>query len=223
MRLSRPDPELSDEARGVLARGGVAAFEAAYGDYYVGAFGIGADSAVCLSFAQADRTEAESYSITITVKVLFFSASHTWSHEEEEQMHRLAMTVDGYDTLAGRTVALVSSSSTTSEDAADVAKDALAKLREAAAQLSARNITIAADVDERLRGMGLSQDGGPVIKTATMSAKELDSVFDAGLVVEAFLFPYTALPAVAARLPRAVDRVVPASGLRAVPIDVAIS
>jgi hypothetical protein len=73
------EPALSNDAHDVLLKGGVAAFQSAYGDYYVAGFKLGAESGICMSFSENDRSESESWSITITVKFLFMSASHTWS------------------------------------------------------------------------------------------------------------------------------------------------
>lgn len=178
------DPVLSDEAVNLLVEKGIPGFRAAYGDYYVAGFNLGADSGVCISFSQNDRSESESYSITVTVKFLFFSASHTWSHEETETMQKIQITVNGFDTLAGKKT-----------DVSSEGPGGLVSLRAEAAALVARNRSIAADVEERLRGLGLGLEG------RVITGRDLDRIRAVGLVVEVILFPYMGLSQVASHQP----------------------
>ena len=181
------EPALSSAAKDVLVKSGVRGFEEVYGDYYVAGLGLGADSGVCVSFSQEDKQESEAYSITVTVKVLFFKVSHTWSHEETQAMQAISMTVTGFDTLTGKLVELSSEGS-----------GGLEMLRADVATLAARNVTIGADVARLRQEVGLA-DGKP----ATSGQWEL--VCRKNLVAELLLCPYSALTEVACYSPPTVQ------------------
>ncbi|KAL2015525.1 hypothetical protein VTK56DRAFT_5342 [Thermocarpiscus australiensis] len=177
------EPLLSDEAHSLLSKDGIAAFEAAYGDYYVAGLTLGADCGICISFSQHDRSEAESWSITVTVRFLFMSASHTWSDARASTLNDVQMTTLGYDSLTGKNINL----STRGEAGVQ-------QLRTSAAELMTRSETIVEEVEARLQKLGLRDKSG-------LGISDLQSAQASQLVVGLILCPYTGLMQVAAKLP----------------------
>ncbi|KAM0541465.1 hypothetical protein ACHAPJ_013229 [Fusarium lateritium] len=79
-------------------------FERKYGDYFVAGLRIGASNATELSAGSSSEfsSEEKSYSITVTVKVLCWSASVTKSDSSYESNESALATIkfNGYDTLS---------------------------------------------------------------------------------------------------------------------------
>lgn len=177
------EPLLSAEADSLLTKEGIAAFEAAYGDYYVAGFTLGADCGLCISFSQHDRTETESWSITVTVRFLFMSASHTWSDARASTLKDVQMAALGYDSLAGKNINL----STRGEAG-------IQQLRTSAAELMTRSETIGEEVEARMQKLGLGDTSG-------IGVSDLQRAQASQLVVGVLLCPYTGLMQVASKLP----------------------
>lgn len=93
-------PPLSGSAIAVLREGGLEAFQAVYGDYYVNAFSIGGDSAVLISTSSLDTSITENAKVVGKVQIL------CWEDEEtlldiaafEESKH-IRFAVTAFDTL----------------------------------------------------------------------------------------------------------------------------
>jgi hypothetical protein len=177
------EPALSNVAHDVLSKGGVPAFQSTYGDYYVAGFKLGAESGICMSFSENDRSESESWSITITVKFLFMSASHTWSDSRASTLQNISMELNGYDTLTGSNIRT-----------STPGPEGLQSLRKDAAQLTARNTSIAGDVASRLQTLGMEDKG-------LLGMRDLPQVQASQLVVEVILLPWTGISEVALFLP----------------------
>ncbi|KAH0352644.1 hypothetical protein KCU83_g3352, partial [Aureobasidium melanogenum] len=177
------EPALSKDAHDVLSKGGILAFQSAYGDYYVAGFSLGADSGICISFSEDDRSESESWSITVTVKFLFMSASHTWSDSSASTLQNISMNLNGYDTLTGSNI-----------KTSTLGPDGLQRLRKDAAQITARNTSIAGDVASRLQTLGLRDKG-------LLGMRDMPQVQASQLVVEVLLLPWTGISEVASFLP----------------------
>ncbi|KAK5725410.1 hypothetical protein LTR15_003596 [Elasticomyces elasticus] len=178
------EPALSKDARDVLSKGGFLAFQSAYGDYYVAGFSLGADSGICLSFSENDRSESESLRITVTVKFLFMSASHTWSDSSASALQNISMELNGYDTLTGSNI-----------KTSTHGPNGLQSLRQDAAQITARDTSIAArDVASRLQSLGVKDKG-------LLGMRDMPQLQASQLVVEVLLLPWTGISEVASFLP----------------------
>jgi hypothetical protein len=169
------EPLLSGEAQKLLAKEGVAAFEAAYGDYYVAGLTLGADCGICICFAQHDRSETEAWSFTVTVRFLFMSASHTWSEEKASNLADVRMTTLGYDSLTGKNLNM-----------ATQGQAGVQQLRAAAAELSAASESIGEELEARMRRLGLKDQ-------RKMGISDLEGLHAAQVVVGLLLRPYKGL------------------------------
>lgn len=94
------DPTLSNEARSLLKSShGEHRFRTKFGDYYVAGYVLGGDAGAYVSTDQQSRDTKTTKSVTVKVKVLFFSKSKTASctgttHDEEQEC-----VFCGYDTI----------------------------------------------------------------------------------------------------------------------------
>ncbi|KAF4334946.1 hypothetical protein FBEOM_11203 [Fusarium beomiforme] len=101
-------PPFCSGARDALRREGMyqegELFEKKYGDYFVSALRIGAANATELSAGSSSKfsSESKAWSITVTVKVLCWSASVTKSDSSFESSAKSSATIkfNGYDTLS---------------------------------------------------------------------------------------------------------------------------
>ena len=73
-----------------------------YGDYFVYGYVLGVERAVNLRIDSGSRSEKESKSITVTVKLLWLEASSTVTSTTEDVTSEYDITVSGYDTLDNR-------------------------------------------------------------------------------------------------------------------------
>ncbi|EXJ62407.1 hypothetical protein A1O7_02842 [Cladophialophora yegresii CBS 114405] len=92
-------PPLSDVAKQVLREQGEAAFRARFGDYFLGGFVTGAESGLLMSYAHSDREETDITRFTMTVKVLFWSASHTEETVHTDTLETSSLTFTSFNTL----------------------------------------------------------------------------------------------------------------------------
>lgn len=175
-------PTLSVSALQTLETGGLAAFQETYGDYYVAGVNIGADSGVLVSQSLNTSLKTESYSVTVSVKVIFFTVSHTWTHDEREDLRDSKFTVTGFSTLQDTHVELSS-----------VEGASTFTMREAALRFAKINNSLDVIVDRALEKYGLT--GSRVIDLGTFG-----EICASGLAVELVVLPYTSLRQVASFL-----------------------
>ncbi|KAJ9660736.1 hypothetical protein H2201_006815 [Coniosporium apollinis] len=175
-------PTLSVSALQTLETGGLAAFQETYGDYYVAGVNIGADSGVLVSQSLDTSLKTESYSVTVSVKVIFFTVSHTWTHDEREDLRDFKFTVTGFSTLQDTHVELSS-----------VEGASTFTMREAALRFAKINNSLDVIVDRALEKYGLT--GSRVIDLGTFG-----EICASGLAVELVVLPYTSLRQVASFL-----------------------
>ncbi|KAF5670061.1 hypothetical protein FHETE_4744 [Fusarium heterosporum] len=95
---ARP-PELSESAFKILTKGGVDAFKAAYGDYYVGGYRIGGDASVLFSTDQGSYSETEKNSVQIKVESWLGDYDESWSTSSTNSSSNATVRVSAYSTL----------------------------------------------------------------------------------------------------------------------------
>ncbi|KAK4148681.1 hypothetical protein C8A00DRAFT_38740 [Chaetomidium leptoderma] len=178
------EPPLSDDAERLLSEQAIGGFTSVYGDYYVGGFSIGADSGICMSFAKHEHSESEAWEITVTVKFLFMSASHTWSDSTASSLRDVELTVLGYDSLAGKNI-----------NASSQGGKGLEQLRDTAVELVARNTSLAMDVESKVQQLGFRGNKNP------LSRADLANAEGSQILSGILLLPYTGLRQVASHLP----------------------
>lgn len=154
----------------------MAEFKKLYGDFFVSGYVLGADAGICLSSDVHDRSEKESLKITVTVKVLFVSASasHTEEHAKEESSASLS--VCGYSTMQNVNESVATRSASLVEQG---------EVQEVAARYMAMVASLEDDARERLRKLALLKEGHRL---------PLSTGFDAcraGLVVQLLLSPFS--------------------------------
>jgi hypothetical protein len=154
-------------------------FEKKFGDYYVAGLRIGATNATDLSAGSSSQfsSEAKAYSVMVTVKVFCWSASTTKSGSSYESSlnNSGSITFNGYDTLSAfQSTGSANDFATTNR----LLVDANANL--------AKGKLLQGRLGETTRGVGLT-DG------CYVSNEQVQSLFDAGLVIELQLLPYAKL------------------------------
>jgi hypothetical protein len=153
-----------------------------YGDYYVAGLTLGADTGILMSFSQHDRSEAESWSITVTVRFLFMSASHTWSDSRASTLQDVQITTLGYDSLSGKNLNLSTRGNA-----------GIQQLRISATELIDRTESLGKEVDARMQQLGLQDN-------SRIAISGLPGVHSSQLVVGVLLCPFTGLTQVASML-----------------------
>jgi hypothetical protein len=86
-------------AKQVLLEQGEAAFQVKFGDYFLGGVVTGAEAGLLMSYAHSDREETEITRFTITVKVLFWSESHTEETVHTDTIETSSLTFTSFNTL----------------------------------------------------------------------------------------------------------------------------
>ncbi|EON69944.1 hypothetical protein W97_09209 [Coniosporium apollinis CBS 100218] len=172
-------PALSASALQTLETGGLAAFQEIYGDYYVAGINIGADSGVLVSQSLDTSLKTESLSVTVSVKVIFFTVSHTWTHDEREALRDFKFSVTGFSTMRDMHVEL-----------AAAAGASIFTMREAALRFAKINNTLDVIVDRALEKYGLTGSG-------VVDLDNFANICSSGLAVELVVLPYTSLRQVA--------------------------
>ena len=171
-------PRLSAESIITLKYdGGLPAFKARYGDYYVAGYRLGGDTALMISGSSAAKKELEKFSITVKVEVLFFEASTTHSEYRASATASSSLRMVGYDTLEHRTW-----------KAADVeGKSAgAASFRAQAAEVMVRSQSLDIRVMEKLNELGFQDE-------EHLSKEDCDELTKSGLVAELVLLPVSTL------------------------------
>lgn len=95
-------PKLTTEAIITLKyNGGLPAFKARYGDYYLAGFNLGADAGVLVSRATCSSALSERLSVTVAVQALFWSYSETEETVSTTSSKKEERRINGYYTLDG--------------------------------------------------------------------------------------------------------------------------
>lgn len=140
---------------------------------------IGADSGVLVSQSLDTSLKTESFSVTVSVKVIFFTVSHTWTHDEREALRDFKFSVTGFSTLRDVHVELSAA-----------AGASIFAMREAALRFAKTNNTLDAIVDRALEKYGLTGSG-------VVDLDIFANICGSGLAVELVVLPYTSLRQVA--------------------------
>ncbi|MCJ1249393.1 hypothetical protein MMC30_006616 [Trapelia coarctata] len=166
-------PRLSTEAIiTVKYDGGLPAFHARYGDYYLAGYKLGGDTGLMISGSNSSKKELERFGITVKVEVLFVEASTTHTKDFVTTQAGGSLKLVGYDTLDHRTW------KSSEEGHGNVAS----KLRYQAAEVITAAQALDMRVAEKLDELGI-QDGDH------LNAEDCNKLTESGLVVELVLLP----------------------------------
>lgn len=176
-------PPFSNDASNTLLGGGSSdeedPFKEQYGDYYVAALRVGAANATELSAGSSSEfsSEAKSYSVTVKVKVLCWSASATKSGSSYEASASSSATIkyNGYDTL---------SSSNSDESGSDTRSHD--RIIDKANVNLGKGKLLQGRLGEEMRKFELT-DG------CLVNQEQVELMIDSGLVIEIQLLPYAKL------------------------------
>ncbi|PWN86837.1 hypothetical protein FA10DRAFT_200815 [Acaromyces ingoldii] len=206
--LMRTAPALSQEAGLALKYGdGIDEFEERFGDYVLFGFNLGADNAMMVSTSAASLSTQERKSLTVKATALLFDVEYTEHFDSSSYAATSALSINGYDTLAGTTL----NQSTSWKSSASVEFDEVqrktksmrllgdtlpsrveAKAREAGLPLGRNN----AEGDDDAAGRGLV-DFAPIAGLETAVDRDTcRRLFASGLVVEVVLMPCRSLRSV---------------------------
>ena len=171
-------PRLTTEAIITLKYdGGLSAFQARYGDYYVAGYKLGGDTALMISGSNASKKELEKFGITVKVEVLFIEASTTHTKDFATSSASSSLRLVGYDTLDYQ-----------SWKAAEVEGHSLeaSTLRVQAAEVITRSQALDIRVTEKLDELGI-RDGDH------LDSDDCTKLTESGLVAELVLLPVSTL------------------------------
>lgn len=172
-------PILSQSALTLLeSANGPARFRAAYGDYYICGYELGADAGVCLSASTESTTTTQSLEITVAVKILFYTASKTHTERSSSFSTSSTMTFCGYNSLEQKTDELTSPDKSTLEQQA--------RLRDASAEYMKKVGSLDSEVRVSMARLGLED-----AQKLPLSVCPL--ICQSGLVVELLLAPFARL------------------------------
>lgn len=152
-----------------------ASFKKAYGEYYVGAYIIGASNSNNLSAATSISASSEGFDGQVKIKLLFFSVTKGFGHHESSFNSVSVASLSAYDTLDNW-----GENQTVSD------LNGYNSVLEAAANNGQKSTTIAHRVAERIDKLGLCQ--GKDLPWSTCEA-----LFRNGVVAELLLLPYARL------------------------------
>lgn len=154
--------------------GGYPAFCRRYGDYYVAGYRVGGETGILISASSFSSKKVETFGIKVTLEVLIFEASKTWTQDFHEFNSSRSLKLLGYDTLDG-----VNWNSSTSGASVDSFK--LHTL-----SLVSRSQSILNRVEAALDGYEMSD-------RMQLTNEQCDRLIEAGLVVELLLQPMYSL------------------------------
>lgn len=173
MQFSR-QPRLTTEAIITIKyHGGLPAFQARYGDYYVAGYKLGGDTGLLISGSQESKTKLERFGITVRVEVLFIGASTTHTKDITTSTARSSLRLMGYDTLDHQ--------SWRSSQAEKPGFDASAFGAQVAGIVS-QSQSLDSRVAEKLDNLGI-QDGDH------LNSDDCRKLIESGLVAELVLLP----------------------------------
>ncbi|KAJ5263842.1 hypothetical protein N7478_011447 [Penicillium angulare] len=179
--LDRP-PDFSLEASTLLAQpDGDSRFCERYGDYYIYGYELGADAGACISAESSEYSSEETLKITVTVKVLFWSASVSHTETFKEHKSSASFAFSGFNTLDGEVKKYpgVSPDGSTSVEG-------LVKMQKEASEHLARVARLDHEIQKRMASLGLTED-------AKLPLSSCGEVCRSGLVVQLLLAPFANL------------------------------
>ena len=160
----------------LLGPGGMDAFTAQYGDYYVGGITLGGDSGVLVSQDMEETSIVEKLKIEITVELLLFSVTETIADEAFMSAHSdLKFGITAFDTLTGGFVNLPKNLG-------------LDEKRRLGAEYSQRTEGLAERINKRLETWETVLSGD-----TKLSWNDIRGIMDTGMVVEMLLLPFAKL------------------------------
>ncbi|KAF2738960.1 hypothetical protein EJ04DRAFT_519904 [Polyplosphaeria fusca] len=170
-------PSFSAEATNILRAepSPIEAFRTKYGDYYVGAYAIGGANGNLVTGAAATSSESKNLSVEYSVKVLWMEKSRTIEDHERRSTAAGYASLIAYDSLEEWKGDLHGSDF-----------DSYANIMRASEENQRRSLALAQRVTERTERLGLKM--GHEVPWNTC-----DAIFEAGLVVEILLLPFSAL------------------------------
>lgn len=183
----RRKPSLSLDALCILKhQGGLPAFKALYGDYYVAGYQLGGDAAVLLSETSMTTATLERLSVKVTAQVLFVKASKTHEKFFRSAEAESGFRVSGFDTLdqlhlsPDNPVSIYTSSSSSTGAAA------LGELATTARDMELRCIKLAERVTKKIEESNLEHG-------QEVGWESLELILRSNLVLGIILLPVTAL------------------------------
>lgn len=172
--MQRP-PRLTTDAVVMIKYGdGYPAFCHRYGDYYLSGYRVGGETGILISASSFSSKKVETFGIKVTLEVLFFEASKTWTKKFHEFDSSRSLKLLGYDTLEG-----VNWNSSTSGGGVNC-------LRSQTLSLVSRSQSILDRVEAALDGLEMSD-------RTQLTNEQCDRLTEAGLVVELLLQPMYSL------------------------------
>ncbi|KAJ5887306.1 hypothetical protein N7504_011353 [Penicillium tannophilum] len=182
--LDRP-PDFSLEASTTLSQpDGDSRFRERYGDYYIYGYELGADAGACISAESSTYSSTETLKITVTVKVLFVSASASHTETFEEHRSSASFTFSGFSTLHGEVKSYPEVSPVGPPVPTSVAD--LVDLQKKATEHVARVARLDHELQERMISLGLTEG-------AKLPLNSCDKICRSGLVVQLLLAPFANL------------------------------
>ncbi|KAF9641488.1 hypothetical protein BFW01_g1471 [Lasiodiplodia theobromae] len=175
--LSTP-PRLTTDALLVLKYGGgLEALKQRYGDYYVAAYVLGADAGALVSRSSSASTVAERLQVTVKLKVLFWTASHTESKSWSNSTSAARVSVSAFSTLGPLRLSASAAGGSELQRLAADAKAVLASIDNVPARVEATVAELGVRPGEK----------------AVVGEDMCDGLCDSGLVVELVLMPIETL------------------------------
>ena len=173
--FQRPPPLNDDALIALKFGGGLEAFQARFGDYYVAGYHLGADAALMLSEGATTSSTVERLSVKVEVTVLFYNDSHTEEKFFTESSANSTFRLSGFDTLSDLHVSETR-----------IGSAGLDSLRKAAGGLSGMANQLANRVSTKMDGLRLQNSDSLGFETC-------EKLCGSGLVVQLILLPLSTL------------------------------
>lgn len=162
-----------------LLRDSPASFRQTYGDYYLAALCLGADTSTFLSTSSSVDLKAEMRDIQVKAKFLGMQKTVYEDHKQSASVtSAYDITYCGFDTLT---------ESQKTAQAHD--RQSYMELQAEATQNVARGMTLGKQIKQAVQRLNLGED----IETAILTDEQCKAVCGSGLVVELVFLPYARL------------------------------
>ncbi|KAH7236518.1 hypothetical protein BKA59DRAFT_406096 [Fusarium tricinctum] len=166
-------PKLSEAALQTLKyNGGLSAFKAKWGDYYVAGYRIGGDAGVMMSLGSSSKTVSESVTVCIKVEVLFFSFEDSWSKSFSSAESDLRVTLSCFSTVEQAKI----------QEQRQLGDPKLFSFIEEARGIHNRAQGLVDTIQRKLDHLGVS-------RAQHVTAEQCVGLCQSGVVVELLLFP----------------------------------
>ena len=168
-------PRLTTDAIKLLKYdGGYSSFCHRYGDYYLAGYRIGGETGILISASSFSSQQVETFGIKVTLEILFFEASKTWTQDFREFNSGRSLKLLGYDTLEGKNW-----NSSISGGGVD--------------DFRAQTLSLVSRSQSLLNRMEATLDGLEMVDGTQLTNEQCDCLVAAGLVVELLLQPMHSL------------------------------